>query len=287
MAHSHQNTLLSRLGFSDPDRSDPKHTLACEYLCKPDVALKVLAVVGCSTVVPPKPEDVVTKSEDRPRSVGSWVSMTGARTEHPIMNGNYYIGFADVVIGFNQITWRAERKDAIWTPIQNERKHKCVRKPCKLCQSGNKANDWSHNVKKENRYGVSVADTASCDAWCPWCFKRIPLGDGEYKQYHIEKYVDQAYTGTKYQYEQDGCPASLLIEVKVKRCDPADIVKQIKLYRQYRGNKEDVVATCYPVSQSTKDMLKREGIHHIFLGAGFEAYCAERRAEKPVSEEGL
>lgn len=286
MAHSHQNTLLSRLGFSDPDRSDPKHTLACEYLCKPDVALKVLAVVGCSTVVPPKPEDVITK-EDRPPSIGSWVSMTGARTEHPIMNGNYYIGFADVVIGFSQITWRAERKETVWESIPRESKHECRRGLCALCQSGNKAWGANHTVTKRDRWGMDVPDREPCGAWCQYCSRGVPLGTGSDEQNHIEKYTDRVEVGTKYQYEKDGNPVSLLIEVKVKRCDPADIVKQIKLYRQYRGNKEDVVATCYPVSQSTKDMLKREGIHHIFLGAGFEAYCAERRAEKPVSEEGL
>ena len=90
----------------------------------------------------------------------------------------------------------------------------------------------------------------------------------------------------------------VIVEVKVSKVDPADIIKQMKLYATYAINSlpeydvrrhrfSFVVATCYPVSQSTKDMFAREGIKHIFLGAGFEAYCAARRAEKPVTEEGL
>jgi hypothetical protein len=30
--HSHDRTLLARLGFSDPDKKDPRHDLACQYL---------------------------------------------------------------------------------------------------------------------------------------------------------------------------------------------------------------------------------------------------------------
>lgn len=170
MAHSHQNTLLSRLGFSDPDRSDPKHTLACEYLCKPDVAVKVLTALGI---------------DDTKENIS-------AKTETPVTKGRYsedqqLVGFIDVLLG-----------------LRSNKHHKNV-----------------------------------------------------------------------------------TIEVKVKRCDPADIVKQLKLYYLYHRCSRMVVATCYPVSQSTKDMFAREEIHHIFLGAGFEAYCAERRAEQPVSEEGL
>jgi hypothetical protein len=32
MARSHDQTLLAKLGFADPDRSDPTHDFACRYL---------------------------------------------------------------------------------------------------------------------------------------------------------------------------------------------------------------------------------------------------------------
>ena len=39
--HSFDKTLLARLGFQDPDRKESKHSLACQYLCRENVAAKV------------------------------------------------------------------------------------------------------------------------------------------------------------------------------------------------------------------------------------------------------
>lgn len=51
--HSHDRTLIARLGFSDPDRKDPRHDLACQYVVEQreqiarmalsDLSLKVTA----------------------------------------------------------------------------------------------------------------------------------------------------------------------------------------------------------------------------------------------------
>lgn len=41
--HSHDRTFLSRLGFEDPDKKDPRHDLACQYLAQPDVAARLAA----------------------------------------------------------------------------------------------------------------------------------------------------------------------------------------------------------------------------------------------------
>ncbi len=41
--HSHDRTLLSKLGFADPDKRNPEHDQACLYLTQPDVARKVAA----------------------------------------------------------------------------------------------------------------------------------------------------------------------------------------------------------------------------------------------------
>ena len=41
--HSYDRTLLSKLGFADPDKRNPEHDQACLYLTQPDVARKVAA----------------------------------------------------------------------------------------------------------------------------------------------------------------------------------------------------------------------------------------------------
>ena len=39
--HSHDRTLISSLGFADPDKKEPLHDLACSYLTEPDVIRSV------------------------------------------------------------------------------------------------------------------------------------------------------------------------------------------------------------------------------------------------------
>jgi hypothetical protein len=39
--HSHDRTLLAKLGFADPDKGSDLHDLACQYLAQPEVAVKV------------------------------------------------------------------------------------------------------------------------------------------------------------------------------------------------------------------------------------------------------
>lgn len=45
MAHSHDKTLLARLGFQDPDAKDPLHDLACEYMALEENVLKLQEIV--------------------------------------------------------------------------------------------------------------------------------------------------------------------------------------------------------------------------------------------------
>lgn len=81
---SADRTLLSSLGFADPDKKEPRHDWACQYLCVPEVAYKLVAGVlgkhshwGCAG------GEIKTVSEA------------------PIMKGlgtyRSFIGFADVV----------------------------------------------------------------------------------------------------------------------------------------------------------------------------------------------
>lgn len=55
MAHSHDRTLLASLGFLDPDKREPLHDLACEYLSEPAQATRMARLAGA-----PETEDVAT-----------------------------------------------------------------------------------------------------------------------------------------------------------------------------------------------------------------------------------
>lgn len=81
--HSHDRTLLARLGFADPDKKDPRHDWACQYLAQNEVALRVLR----SLYAGPKWRDHVVK---------------GRRHEAPITKGEgqykVTVGFADLLL---------------------------------------------------------------------------------------------------------------------------------------------------------------------------------------------
>jgi hypothetical protein len=51
--HSHDRTLISRLGFADPDKGDRRHDLACQFLASRGVAESI----GCQ-FIRPKAEDL-------------------------------------------------------------------------------------------------------------------------------------------------------------------------------------------------------------------------------------
>lgn len=77
MAHSHDRTLLSSLGFSDPDKKDPTHDKVCRYLA-----------YGC-------PVDLMIACGQTPR-------ITRGKTEVMLTKGEgkykTTIGFLDVVV---------------------------------------------------------------------------------------------------------------------------------------------------------------------------------------------
>lgn len=43
--HAHDRTLLSQLGFADPDKRDRRHTLGCQYLALPENRLKIMGLL--------------------------------------------------------------------------------------------------------------------------------------------------------------------------------------------------------------------------------------------------
>jgi hypothetical protein len=110
--HTHQQTLLARLGFADPDKADPLHDIACQYLCQPEIAARLL--VGVLR------KDGEEWKERRMDSRGPEVEVvcqvsksTGSARQEVVISkgeGQYksHIGFLDVVLLASQTvteTW--------------------------------------------------------------------------------------------------------------------------------------------------------------------------------------
>jgi hypothetical protein len=67
MTHSHDKTLLVSLGFSDKDKKNPRHDLACQYLAQAPVFTKLMApnlAPGCGVALAPLHHEFhITKGE--------------------------------------------------------------------------------------------------------------------------------------------------------------------------------------------------------------------------------
>ncbi|HLD90212.1 MAG TPA: hypothetical protein VI911_04230 [Patescibacteria group bacterium] len=103
MAHSHERTLLASLGFSDPDKRDRRHTLACQYLCREDVALKLAGMIWPNGDHPTDEEMVRIASDPSDRRRRSeWttgLTFVSSVIEAPITKSHgYLVGFVDVVL---------------------------------------------------------------------------------------------------------------------------------------------------------------------------------------------
>lgn len=98
MAHTHDQTLLTRLGFQDPDRKTPEHDLACRYLTQREQLQKIAALYYPFTI-----RWFARGGEPRETVFSKCVSGNAA-LEVPLTKGaNQYkthIGFFDVVINF-------------------------------------------------------------------------------------------------------------------------------------------------------------------------------------------
>lgn len=98
MAHAHDQTLLNRLGFSDPDKKLKRHDLAARYAMQPQVLRRILGHHDEVKVSKPEFEHVISKGSGQYRQ---------------------HIGFADAVASLSfrcrahKTTWEAPECDAL------------------------------------------------------------------------------------------------------------------------------------------------------------------------------
>lgn len=246
MSRTSDRTLLAAMSFADPDHKDRRHTLACQYLARADVAQKVLehlkpawckpfafptsatdldALCG---VVHPTEAPVYSAAPGSPwtyRAPGPVAARAMAgQIEVPILrNRGYLVGFWDVVV-----------------PVVYAVPYAEVRiEPHSLGISG------------------------------PVPMRDIPPTP---KEWRIKR---EASIG------KDEDSAALYIEVKAGPCDIGDLVRQLATYRTVEAHHcaVHIAATCWPMSEPDRATLTAAGVHHVRLGAGFEDYVRSRSTE--------
>jgi hypothetical protein len=267
--HSHDRTLMARLGFSDPDKKDPRHDWACQYLCQIDRAEKIARAVQKRT----REIDGIAYSLrclEKVTTASEWAISKGQNQYRTT------IGFIDVRVHYDAV-YEAGLPDALASEL------------CAI-HAGGRFKDF---FRYWNGRGYSSRP--------PWSAE-YPLAFGEGSKImgslaSHSGFVDVDFGGYRervprilakpYSLCSHAIACVLLVEVKVAEVPVGDLLRQLNLYWEYRAfwgpqHARMVVATHYPISEHDDAFLKKENIKHFRLGVDFESYVAER--ERSVQE---
>lgn len=280
--HSHDRTLLAKLGFADQDKQDPRHDLACQYLTTLEVMERIVAFVTapfiksvdktCTTTVLTK--DEYNHWNDKYGTVfrgRKWTSVGGTGNpslEHPLSKGDGQykttIGFLDVVIPYKIRTdWDGENGKAVREEVWED----------SLGKSYSNWNEASEAMSKVRAEFPQFDRGINYHEWDDKC-RTHPEWPNSRIRYPVEWRVCR-----RHEYDD----RKLVVEVKITPLGLGDIIRQLKLYREFdfsvagtyaRTPIDWVVATAFPLSDSEVSILRdREKIHHVRLGSSFEKWA--------------
>lgn len=77
------------------------------------------------------------------------------------------------------------------------------------------------------------------------------------------------------------------VEVKIGRVDMESVIRQIKLYNEYRKMDKWVIAAPWDVNQEEISLLQRESIKFLRLGAKFEKYKSDTSLSSSVATDSI
>ena len=128
--HAHDRTLLASLGFSDADKKDARHDMACQYLSDPERALAIcrLCFPSCKNSFS---HTWVYSTEISSNGTEEWSvsSVSRIETESPICKGEgkykTTVGFLDVLYRNVSMICRRigeykETRSGGWSPFDRE-----------------------------------------------------------------------------------------------------------------------------------------------------------------------
>ena len=287
MTHAHDSTLLARLGFADPDRRNPLHDAACQYLAQESKARKLADMLLKDRMKP-----IVRKYENEDGSaadyVGTW-SFDHRRAElekHIFKGSGQYrstIGFLDV-----ELTIMARRRDV--GRIRNSSKITRDRDwaPATLDDlsgdlTGRKFMSPIPAISCGHLYVTHVEGQEIHVKWALPMMKdqappRSPLSIEQLHCWH-DSPTRELREWVPYDSSIETSRDIIHIEVKAHPATAGDVLRQIALYREYADFGTWLLATCYPISRRDADALRNANIAHVQLDpTTVQAWAEEQNA---------
>lgn len=257
MAHSHDWTKLSQFGFSDPDKKDPDHELACAYLAQKDVAKKLIGAVE-----PKYPE-----TYEKALKVREWFEKNfDEKHEHVFaikdeqkFKEAFFKTFGHLGPGEHTILAGVSKKHLVRTFVE-----------------------W-HITKGKGKFKTSQGwiDVAmDAQVYFEPYEEVITIGpsgqglcrkDSLYRPRHT-KAIDFRTT--------------IGVEVKIQAAPISDVIRQLSFYDTYFPCSHWVVVTTRDITDAEKGLLDKSEIKHFKLGSDFEEFKSKKAntVSKPSME---
>ena len=255
-------TLLASLGFSDPDKKNARHDLACQYVVQPSVANKLVQTFFPTTTIP----------------LGEYPP-----AERCVERG--YIGYSPA-----RKTWRFTRKGSTETVVAD---------PAFLEVPISKGEGQYRTTIGfvDAHIPVTGKRVVSGQHLLEWKMFKNPPSNG-YEPYDttvVEPQISDPAGPTPFE-EVAIFRGDVFIEVKIAKESLGAILRQINLYREYRrficarvhNTQENhvksqqgdgcysrtawILVTDFPMSEVDVVTLQGENIWHVTLGPDFEAF---------------
>lgn len=235
--HSHDRTMIAKLGFADADRKNDEHDLACRYLICPTTSQRLISQLGLDEFRKAVASDLKELNERDARkpfrgleASQPMIEAISGHTEQPIGKGEGQyattIGFIDALIS-----------GRIVAGIRGEE------------------------------------------------FRPVLVEDGGHRRWEDQWMKHNSITRFD---------VTIVCEVKIQKVGIGEAIRQIKFYRSFMGGSDGwrrptyfVLGTRYEVSQQEVDLMKNEGIHHLYLGDGFSTWMSERARDNVPSSSSI
>lgn len=253
MTHSHDRTLLAKLGFADGDRRNADHDTAARFLVEDETASTQVALAALGLVFSEHVEDLKTAYRDETgnrytheRAV-SWTgvgikSIVTRENERAVSKGS---GQYKTTIGFldGWITASVCVSGVVKTEV-----HRAF-----VSSNGRLYDEKQANVGDREILG--------------WLWN-TPPGNRHVKR---DPRLGE-FRGDEHDYYRDASLVNIGIEVKIGPTSTADVIRQINLYREYVSALWVVAVAPGAIPASGIDQLRRAGIEVVVLGESFKRF---------------
>lgn len=257
--HTHKQTLLSKMGFSDADSKDPEHELACAWLTLDKNARSVFVEMANMQPKFLRPTwDCSTESEFIRRTI--W------RCDGCCIGRLSKENIADIERNgsINKISMRANDKASVESEAVQEFYLTKGQDQYRQTIGFIDVLVTLKTVRRFVNFDVAMTDEDKAKATNEY---RCPCG-------HVTCLLKKGYEEKEDRMAQDSL--SFIVEVKSSRQSASETIKQLNLYKSYMPNSAAVLFPLYELSGLDRKLIEAARIHVLDTKEQFFAWKKEQ-----------